>query len=100
MGSALLLLSLAGSSLVFTSCTTEEGVVAGALAGAAIGGLVGHSSENKYKRNRNYYRGDRYRYDDGYRYDDYDYGYRNRGRAYYPSSYTRYSGGYSDPYCY
>lgn len=32
--------------LLGASCTTEEGIIAGAIAGAAIGGLVGHSQEH------------------------------------------------------
>ena len=56
LGSSLMILSLAGTSFLFTSCTTEEGLIAGGLAGAAVGGLVGglvgHSQERSYKRNR------------------------------------------------
>ena len=91
LGSSLLILSLAGTSFLLTSCTTEEGVIAGALAGAAVGGLVGHSQETAYKRHRRAYN----RYDYGDRY--YDNGYRYGGRQRY-SSYR--GGGYRDDYCY
>lgn len=105
-GASLALCSLAGSSLLLTSCTTEEGVVAGALAGAAIGGLVGHSSENSYKRSRypsNNYRtnnGNRHyddrRYGNNRRYDDGRYGYPQQSRYIRSSAYRA----PADPYCY
>ena len=92
LGSALTLLCLGGSSLALTSCTTEEGVIAGALAGAAIGGLVGHSHERSYKRSKRHYRNDYNHYSD----------YSPRRSAYRGSHYSSYRGrGYAtDPYCY
>ena len=98
LGSSILVLSLAGSSFLLTSCTTEEGVVAGALAGAAIGGIVGHSSEQNYKRSRGHYRNNNY----GYGYDSgYDQRYYEPRRAYPRYSNSNYRNNYiSDPYCY
>ncbi len=99
LGTSVLALGFAASCFSLTSCTTEEGVVAGALAGAALGGVIGHSSE---RSNRGYRRGyDRYdRYDGGhyqeprYRRSNYiptNYGYSNRGY---------YGGGGNDCYDY
>lgn len=104
LGSSLLALSIAGGSLTLTSCTTEEGVVAGALAGAALGGVIGHSSErnrshrrgynNNYDRyDRGYYQEPRYRRSSNY--IPTGYGYSNRGysnRGYSNRGYS--SGGY------
>ena len=99
LGSTLALLSIGGSSLVLTSCTTEEGVIAGALAGAAIGGVIGHSQERDYKRSKRH----RYRnYDYGNRYYRDDYYYAPRRSSYRGARYSSYRG-YSyaaDPYCY
>ena len=87
LGSALTLLSLGGTSLVLTSCTTEEGVIAGALAGAAIGGIVGHSQESNHRRSKRHYQNNNSYHEaprrSGYRYSSYE------------------SNGYAaDPYCY
>ncbi len=96
-GTRCLALALAIGSLGFNvSCTTEEGVVAGALAGAALGGIIGHNQEQSHKRARHYR--NRGYYDDGYRdpyrYDDY--------RPYRDSRPYRgnYSYNYRDPYRY
>ena len=106
LGSTLALIGLSGSSLLFTSCTTEEGIVAGALAGAAIGGIVGHSQERDYKRSKRHYRNyNRYgygdRYDHGNRYYREEY-YAPRRSAYRSARYSSYRGNSfaSDPYCY
>ncbi|MEM7385501.1 MAG: hypothetical protein AAF514_11200 [Verrucomicrobiota bacterium] len=90
-------LVLSVASLGLTSCqTTEEGLVTGALIGAALGGVAGHANERKYDRR-------------GYR--GYD-GYRGYGRSSYESPYSRrydrsnygYNGGgysrFHEPYCY
>ncbi|MDB4589724.1 hypothetical protein OAE15_01270 [Verrucomicrobiales bacterium] len=94
LGSTLTLLSLGGTSLVFTSCTTEEGVIAGALAGAAIGGIVGHSQEHNCKRSKRHYH-------NGY---GYGYGYNNvpRRNSYRGARYSSYRGNSyaADPYRY
>lgn len=70
LGSSFVILALAGSTLFLTSCTTEEGILAGALTGAAIGGVVGHAHErdHRYRSSRHYYDGPRY----------------YRGRSYHP----------------
>ena len=101
LGSALALLGLGGSSLVLTSCTTEEGVIAGALAGAAIGGIVGHSQERDYKRSKRHYRNYNNRYGYGNRYYGEDY-YTPRRSSYRGARYSSYRGNSyaADPYCY
>lgn len=81
--SAFLCVSSAGIGLSLTSCTTEEGILGGALAGAAIGGIVGSADEQNRRDRRRYYN-DRYYRDGGYYRNG---GYYNapRGRAYYPA---------------
>lgn len=78
LGSSFVILALAGSTLFLTSCTTEEGIIAGALTGAAIGGVVGHAHERDHR-----YRSSRRYYHDSPRY--------YRGRSYHPR-YSSYRG--------